>query len=139
MKIIFRGGSRKNSNCEPRPALNNGVIFTKKSARSFVRPYIILTSYFIVFLLLLLVSFQPPALAQNTNIDLKVRDFRARDLNGKFVQLQKLLEKGPVLLDFWALWCVPCMKELPFIQKIGKKYEEKGLTIVAVKATEETQ
>ena len=132
MQISFRGDPPKNRNCERRLSLNNGIAFTKISVRSFVRPYILLTSNLIVLILLLIVFFQPPALAQSTHNDLNMRDFRARNLNGKYVQLQKLLEKGPVLINFWALWCVPCMKELPHIQKIGKKYKEKGLTIIAI-------
>lgn len=59
-------------------------------------------------------------------------DFVARDLKGKRIQLKKLLAKGPVLLDFWALWCVPCLKKLPQIQKLHRQYESRGLSVVAV-------
>jgi hypothetical protein len=34
-------------------------------------------------------------------------DFTARDLNGNNVQLKKLLETGPVLIDFLTLWRAP--------------------------------
>lgn len=59
-------------------------------------------------------------------------DFTARDLNGAKVQLKKLLERGPVLIDFWALWCVPCLKELPKIQEQRARYKERGLTVLAI-------
>ena len=59
-------------------------------------------------------------------------DFTARDLNGNKVQLKKLLENGPVLIDFWALWCVPCLKELPKIQEFRGRYKDRGLTVLAV-------
>ena len=59
-------------------------------------------------------------------------DFTARDIGGKKVQLKKLLGKGPVLLDFWALWCVPCLKEMPQLNKIARKYKDQGLTILAI-------
>jgi thioredoxin 1 len=29
----------------------------------------------------------------------------------------------PVLLDFWATWCAPCMMVAPSIEKISQKYE----------------
>jgi len=70
--------------------------------------------------------------AQEANKNQSTLDFTARDLDGKKVQLKKLLESGPVLIDFWALWCVPCLKELPKIQEIRGRYKDRGLTVVAV-------
>ncbi len=70
--------------------------------------------------------------AQDNSKAISAVDFSARDINGKKVQLKKLLIDGPVLLDFWALWCVPCLKEMPELKKIARKYKESGLTIVAV-------
>jgi len=59
-------------------------------------------------------------------------DFTARDLDGKKVQLKTFLASGPVLLDFWALWCVPCLKEMPQLQKLAEQYRKPGLTVIAV-------
>ncbi len=70
--------------------------------------------------------------AQDNSKTISAVDFTIREINGKKVQLKKLLADGPVLLDFWALWCVPCLKEMPELKKIAKKYKESGLTIVAV-------
>ena len=62
----------------------------------------------------------------------KAPNFRSTDLNGDKVELEKLLGKGPILVDFWATWCKPCIKELPYIQRIHDEYTEKGLTVLAV-------
>lgn len=62
----------------------------------------------------------------------KAQDFTLQDLNGKRVTLSKQLEKGPVLLDFWATWCKPCLKELPHINEIHKKYAGKGLQVYSI-------
>lgn len=35
-------------------------------------------------------------------------------------------------LHFWATWCVPCVKELPQINTIQKKYADKGFKIIAL-------
>ena len=59
-------------------------------------------------------------------------DFSIRDLDGKKIRLKELLNNGPVLLDFWALWCIPCLKELPKIQEIRDRYHSRGLTVVAI-------
>ncbi len=44
------------------------------------------------------------------------------DLSGK--PLDKSLLKGKVVvMDFWATWCIPCMEELPYLQKVYDLYK----------------
>jgi peroxiredoxin len=59
-------------------------------------------------------------------------DFTLQDIDGKPVTLSKLLAKGPVLLDFWALWCKPCLEALPATDALSRKYESQGLTVLAI-------
>ena len=37
-----------------------------------------------------------------------------------------------MVLDFWATWCGPCVKELPFIQKLHEEFADSGIIIVGV-------
>jgi thiol-disulfide isomerase/thioredoxin len=62
----------------------------------------------------------------------KAARFQGKDLSGKQVTLESLLAKGPVLVDFWATWCKPCLKELPYLQRIHEKYSKQGLQVLAV-------
>ncbi len=39
---------------------------------------------------------------------------------------------GPVLVSFWATWCVPCVEEFPDILRIRDVYAHRGLTVVLV-------
>lgn len=54
--------------------------------------------------------------------------------------LRKLLLRGeggaarPLLLNFWATWCVPCRKEFPDLVKIDADYRGRGLEFVLVSA-----
>jgi len=59
-------------------------------------------------------------------------DFTLPDLDGKMVSLSERLKSGPVLLDFWALWCKPCLKSLPATEKIKTDYAARGLSVLAI-------
>ena len=59
-------------------------------------------------------------------------NFTLPDLAGKKVDLKSLLGKGPVFIHFWASWCVPCLEEMPYLDKMYKTYKDKGLVVVAI-------
>lgn len=41
--------------------------------------------------------------------------------------------KGKVILvNLWATWCAPCLKELPELAKLQEQYRDKGLQVLAV-------
>lgn len=42
----------------------------------------------------------------------------------------------PMLINFWATWCPPCLKEMPLLQAYAERYTGE-LTILAVNAGEE--
>lgn len=41
-------------------------------------------------------------------------------------------EGNVVYIDFWASWCVPCIKSFPWMNKIQQKYKEQGFTVVSI-------
>jgi peroxiredoxin len=59
-------------------------------------------------------------------------DFVLPDLNGKNYKLSEKLGKGPVLINFWATWCVPCQEEMKKLKEIYKQYEKDGLAILSI-------
>ena len=59
-------------------------------------------------------------------------DFTLKNMKGETVNLYEVLKEGPVLIDFWALWCKPCLHALPGTDEISKKYAPKGVTVLTV-------
>jgi peroxiredoxin len=58
--------------------------------------------------------------------------FEVRSLEGDGLSLDALLEKGPVLVDFWATWCKPCVTSLPAVERLWTAHRAAGLTVIAV-------
>lgn len=57
--------------------------------------------------------------------------FELKNLQDKTVKLSDYKGKV-VLLNFWATWCPPCIKEMPMFQKLYKRHKDKGFVIVGV-------
>lgn len=56
---------------------------------------------------------------------------KLQDFNGKTVAADHF--KGSILvLDFWATWCVPCIAEIPTLNRLQQKYGERGVKVVGV-------
>lgn len=52
-----------------------------------------------------------------------------------FEQLQPLLEKQndtTYIINFWATWCAPCIKEMPAFQKIHDEYIDQKIKVILV-------
>lgn len=58
-------------------------------------------------------------------------DFALRDIKGQETTLSQF--KGrPVLLVFWATWCVPCRDEMPGIELLYRRFKDKGLVVLVI-------
>jgi thiol-disulfide isomerase/thioredoxin len=59
-----------------------------------------------------------------------------KSANGKTVAMESFRGK-PVLIDFWATWCGPCVAEMPKLAEIYKQGKEKGLVFLTVDQDED--
>lgn len=64
--------------------------------------------------------------------------FTVKTLDGSHFSLDQM-QGRVVLIDFWATWCVPCMKELPELKRIAKDFSGQPLVILSVSWDEDEQ
>ena len=57
--------------------------------------------------------------------------FSLRNLKGNMEGLDDYLGKV-IVVNFWATWCVPCVKEMPSFESLYRRYRSQGLTLLAV-------
>lgn len=62
------------------------------------------------------------------------RDFELKTIDGEVVSLHQFRGQ-PVMLNFWALWCGPCIDEMPLIQE---RYRQHNPDLVVLSIEEGT-
>ena len=72
---------------------------------------------------------QPKAMESGVEQQFWSQSFETPD--GKPVQMSAL--KGrPLLVNFWATWCPPCVKELPMLSEFAAKQGSKGIQVIGL-------
>ncbi len=49
-------------------------------------------------------------------------------------EIESIIEKSdhPLIVSFWATWCAPCVKEIPYFQEAVKKYADHEVELILV-------
>ncbi len=58
--------------------------------------------------------------------------FTLKSLDGKEYALEKLLEKGPVVVAFFKISCPVCQFTFPYLQRLAERYAGDSATVIAV-------
>ena len=65
----------------------------------------------------------------------KALDFTLPSVDDKAITLSECYAKSFVLLDFWASWCGPCIREIPELQKLHSQHNDR-LQIISISVDE---
>lgn len=57
--------------------------------------------------------------------------FEHRDTQGRAVTADDFNGR-PLLLNFWATWCKPCVEEMPMLSELQQGWQTRGLQIVGI-------
>ncbi|MCR5157758.1 MAG: AhpC/TSA family protein [Prevotella sp.] len=72
-----------------------------------------------------------------TGIGQTIADFSLNTPQGEPLSVMSEVKKNKLtILDFWASWCGPCRREMPFMKELYAKYQSKGLGIVGISLDE---
>lgn len=72
---------------------------------------------------------QPAAAPANAGPPTTLPDVKLKNREGELQSIRSWPDKS-MIVNFWATWCGPCRKEIPFLKEIGQK--EKDFQIVGI-------
>ncbi len=63
-------------------------------------------------------------------------DFRLGSFAGGILALSDFRGQ-PVVLNFWASWCVPCREEMPILERVWREFRSRGVAVLGVDAADD--
>lgn len=84
-------------------------------------------------------DWQQPELSHNLSIvkqDIQASEFELLNMDEEKVKLSDY--RGQVvLLNFWATWCPPCVREIPSMERLYQQVKAEGFKVIAINQMED--
>ena len=110
------------------PAVRTGL-----DLRRLPRPYLLAAALVPILLVIslgaVLLSRLPAT--SPTAVGSMAPDFSLASLDGEPVRLADLRGR-PVIVNFWASWCGPCIEEVPLLREAAARHQADGLAVVGI-------
>ena len=68
---------------------------------------------------------------QTTNENI-IPNLKLKMLDGSKTTIHELVKDGPIMIDFWATWCVPCKKVMKFLDQYHQEYADEGFKVLMI-------
>ena len=81
--------------------------------------------FLLVFSINFIFSNSQEVLSRTPNLKIKLID-------GSNISLNELYKDGPLLIDFWATWCVPCKKLMKYLNQYHQEYQNEGFKVLMI-------
>lgn len=73
-------------------------------------------------------SRQPPSMLTGK----QAPSFRLETLSGDILSLEELTRDTPLVINFWATWCVPCIREHEVLERLDEQHPDEQLELVGI-------
>jgi cytochrome c biogenesis protein CcmG/thiol:disulfide interchange protein DsbE len=109
------------------------VVRTGPDLRRLPRPYLVAAALVPLLLVVGLGAVMLSRLPSTspTAIGSVAPDFTLASLDGEPIRLAELRGR-PVIVNFWASWCGPCIEEFPLLRDAAARHESDGLAVIGV-------
>lgn len=92
------------------------------------------------FVKLVMMQIEKKRVGENIKIGNRFMEAQLKDSTDREITLSTFVGKGKyVLIDFWASWCAPCRREMPFVKAVYAKYASKGFDVIGVSVDEKKE
>ncbi len=109
------------------------VKFVHMKKGKYIFPVVLLLIYACAQKVDTTLALDPISIVEEGSVVVEVYDYKG------FKPLLKQENDTTYVVNFWATWCKPCVKELPYFEMLGKLYKSKKVKVLLVSLDMESQ
>ncbi len=74
---------------------------------------------------------------EHAHYESMLKSLNVKDIENKTIEFKKMPKV--VILNFWASWCTPCLKEFPSLVQMVEDNKEKDISVIGINTDESDQ